>query len=287
MTQADGLSYKDYLKVDRLLSLQKPRSKPAQHDETLFIIIHQTFELWFKEILNELEAVHRSLMKLNVREAIRLMNRVVTIEKLLIDQIHVLETMRPEDFLKFRDVLSTSSAFQSLQFREIEFFSGLKDPRFLLPLNRVAPSDYNRLKKRFEKPSIWDAFTFILMKHGFRVQLSPGEQDMGERERRKRKLEKETKAIVDLFSSEQHPDIRDLSEALLAHDQNFWLWRYHHMAVVERMIGMKIGSGSPHVTDVTGGLSSGVPYLKTTLSKRFYPALWKARTGFPIPTEEE
>ena len=98
MTQADGLSYKDYLKVDRLLSLQKPRSKPAQHDETLFIIIHQTFELWFKEILNELEAVHRSLMKLNVREAIRLMNRVVTIEKLLIDQIHVLETMRPEDF---------------------------------------------------------------------------------------------------------------------------------------------------------------------------------------------
>jgi tryptophan 2,3-dioxygenase len=235
------LSYGTYLKVPELLQLQQRLSQ--EHDELLFIVAHQVYELWFKVILFELEAARDRIDADDLFFARHYLNRVHVIERLLIEQIEVLETMSPQDFLAFRSELAPASGFQSVQFREVEFLSGLKDPRYLERLE-ASPEEINRLRKRLADPSVDDAFQALLRRRG-----SP--------------------SLLDVFRDrERHGDLFDLCEALLDHDESFAHWRSRHVLMVERQIGGKTGTGG----------SSGAQYLRTTLAKRFYPELWDVRS---------
>jgi len=270
------LSYKEYLGIDQLLSLQKLVSKPRQQDEVLFIIAHQTYELWFKLMLNELESAISQMLSRDVPEATRLIRRVIEVQKVLIQQITVLETIRPKDFLKFRTILRPASGFQSLQFRELEFISGQRDEVFL-KMHKNDESDYEQLLKRHESPSLWDGFRDVLEQYGFDVSSDK----LPSKEREKKVHDKELKTLVKLFSGKKYPEVEELAEVLMEYDKNFWLWRTHHIAMVERVIGRKQGTGSEIVRDVVGPYAfntSGVAYLQTSLTKRFFPVLWEART---------
>jgi tryptophan 2,3-dioxygenase len=210
------------------------------------------------------------MLAVNVPEATRLIRRVVEVQKVLIQQITVLETIRPKDFLKFRTLLRPASGFQSLQFRELEFVSGQKEEKFL-KMHKDAESDYEQLLKRFESPSLWDGFREVLERYNFDVNSDS----------KKRLYKKELKVLVKLFSGKKYPEVEELAEVLMEYDKNFWLWRTHHIAMVERVIGRKQGTGSEIVKDVVGPYAfniSGVSYLETSLTKRFFPVLWEART---------
>jgi tryptophan 2,3-dioxygenase len=247
------LSYASYLKVPELLSLQAPLSKPAAHDELLFIVVHQAFELWFREMVYELEATRDAMFEGDAHRARHLLTRIHAIERLLIEQIEVIETMSPQDFLEFRSNLSPASGFQSAQFREIEFLSGLKEARFVDAAGE--PAERERLERRLGEPSLWDAFCSLLESSG----LPMPEGDAEARRTSLLKIARDRGAFADLWY---------LSEALLVHDELFSLWRQRHILMVERQIGTKRGTGG----------SSGAPYLRTTLDKRFFPDLWELRS---------
>src|SRR5262252_8881861 len=259
------LSYNKYLRVPDLIGLQQCLSQPEQHDELLFIVIHQAYELWFKVILQEIDAALRLIADDRSVAAERALRRVVEIEKLLIDQIHIIETMTPIDFLKFRDQLNPASGFQSMQFREIEFSSGLKDENIL---REFAKDEYarRRLQARMQQPSLAEAFFALLRRSGFDTPSPDAPRDAGER---RSNYGKRTRAIIEVLT---HPEKLSkeyqLAEVLLEHDEYFSLWRSHHIKMVERMVGTKRGTGG----------SEGVGYLKTTLDKKFFPELWEART---------
>ena len=235
------LSYGTYLKVPDLLSLQQGLSQ--EHDELLFIVAHQVYELWFRVILFELEAARDRIDADDVFFARHHLHRVYVIEKLLVEQIEVLETMSPQDFLAFRSKLAPASGFQSVQFREIEFLSGLKEPKYIARLE-ASPEEMSRLRKRLEEPSVDDGFRALVTRRG-----SP--------------------PLVEIFRDrERYGDLFDLAEALLDHDETFAHWRARHVLMVERQIGSKTGTGG----------STGAEYLRTTLRKRFYPELWAVRS---------
>jgi tryptophan 2,3-dioxygenase len=197
------------------------------------------------------------------------MRRIVEIEKLLVNQIHILETMTPISFLGFRDRLNPASGFQSMQFREIEFSSGLKDEGILNEF-RNDNFAYERLRKRFESPTLSDAFFAALCKLGF--DAPPDDRLLPESER-KRRYEKRKTAVLEILTHfENRYEQFQLAEALLEHDEFFSLWRSHHIKMVERMVGAKRGTGG----------SEGVGYLRTTLEKKFFPELWEARTFLDI-----
>ncbi|PYS68308.1 MAG: tryptophan 2,3-dioxygenase [Acidobacteria bacterium] len=247
--QGMPLSYNKYLRVQELIELQTCLSSPAQHDELLFITVHQAYELWFKQILHEIDAAIALMKEDRVAEAAQAMRRVVEIEKLLIAQIHILETMTPLRFLAFRDELNPASGFQSMQFREIEFSSGLKDAKILR-----------------ESPSLSESFFAMLRRRGFDTPASDAPRD--EKERRTN-YSKRQRAIVEVMTHyEEFYKEYQLSEALLEHDEYFSLWRSHHIKMVERMVGAKPGTGG----------SEGIGYLQTTLDKKFFPEMWEART---------
>jgi len=256
------LSYNKYLRVQDLINLQDCLSDPAHHDELLFITVHQAYELWFKQILHELDAAIQFLEEDRVPAATRAVKRVVEIEKLLVNQIHILESMTPISFLAFRDQLNPASGFQSMQFREIEFSSGLKDKNIL----REFSSDefaFERLQARATKPSLAECFYRVLQRRGLDAPLDadPAQQ--------KRDYEKRTRAVLEVLTHfEERYEEFQLAEALLEHDEYFSLWRSHHIKMVERMVGAKRGTGG----------SEGIGYLKTTLDKKFFPELWEART---------
>jgi tryptophan 2,3-dioxygenase len=257
------LSYNKYLRVQDLIGLQDCLSDPAHHDELLFITVHQAYELWFKQILHELDAAIALISDDRLSAATRAVRRVVEIEKLLVTQIHILETMTPISFLGFRDELNPASGFQSMQFREIEFTSGLKDDSILVEFRDDSFAS-SRLQKRFESPSLADAFFSALSRRGFNV---PG-PDPGSVEQRPA-YELRTRAVLEILSHfEDRYEEFQLTEALLEHDEYFSLWRSHHIKMVERMVGAKRGTGG----------SEGIGYLKTTLDKKFFPELWEART---------
>jgi tryptophan 2,3-dioxygenase len=259
------LSYNKYLRVPELIDLQTCRSSPAHHDELLFITVHQAYELWFKQILHEIDAAIELMNKDRVAEAAMAMRRVVEIEKLLITQIHILETMTPIAFLGFRDELNPASGFQSMQFREIEFSSGLKDARIQ---SEFAGDEFAsaRLEARTKAPSLGDAFFALLRRRDFEA---PADDEAANDADRHANSEKRVRAMVEVLT---HPEKLykeyQLSEALLEHDEHFSLWRSHHIKMVERMVGSKRGTGG----------SEGVGYLRTTLNKKFFPELWEART---------
>ena len=257
------LNYGSYLQVPKLLELQELQSENAAHDEMLFIVIHQAYELWFKQILFEFDAVAEAMQIDDAFEAIRLMRRVHAIENLLVHQIHILETMMPRDFLSFRAALNPASGFQSVQFREVEFATGIKDGPILKSV-QCSEAEMARLEKRLEQPSIRQRFFKMLQRKGFDVEvpLEDGTTLEGE------PLERTMQELLRLY---KHPEnfysLYTLSEALVQHDQNLLLWRFHHVRVVERLIGAKMGTGG----------SPGVRYLESTLTKRAYPLLWSAR----------
>jgi tryptophan 2,3-dioxygenase len=252
------LTYSGYLKIPELTSLQKLLSDPPQHDEMLFIIIHQIYELWFKELLHELDTIIEQLARDDVLAAHRLLRRCIEIERVLVSQVAVLETMTPMDFLAFRDHLMPASGFESAQFRELEFSSGLKDPGFLDAFE-PGSQERARLEARLAKPSLRDAFYGLLGRRGFSL---PEGQD--EAAHRSRLLE-----LARIYSqAERHYDLFLLSESLIEYDEAFMLWRLHHIEMVQRMIGSKPGTGG----------TEGVAYLKKTLDRRFFPELWELRT---------
>lgn len=257
----DMLTYGSYLKVPELLELQQLESEPPMHDELLFITIHQAYELWFKQILFELETVCERLRLGDIYEATRLIRRVIAIERLLVQQIHILETMAPRDFASFRSVLKPASGFQSVQFREVEFLSGVKDARVLKGI-RLTDSERARLNARLDAPSLRDRLYEALAHRGLNVVQRPFD-DLTDAER-----EQTLTALLPIYDApEQHHHLHDLCEAVLEHDQCILLWRFHHVRVVERLIGSKMGTGG----------SPGVRYLNTTLDKRAYPLLWLVR----------
>jgi len=259
------LSYNKYLRVPDLIGLQDCLSDPVHHDELLFITIHQSYELWFKQILHEIDSAVDLMGHDRLAAAARALRRVVEIEKLLVTQIHILETMSPINFLAFRDQLNPASGFQSMQFREIEFASGLKHENLLHEF-REDEFASARLQKRFAALSLGDAFFAALQKRGLDAPVEDAAADDDEA---RRAYEKRTRAVLEILTHfEDRYEEYQLSEALLEHDEYFSLWRSHHIKMVERMVGTKRGTGG----------SEGVGYLRTTLDKKFFPELWEART---------
>jgi tryptophan 2,3-dioxygenase len=263
------LSYNKYLRVQDLISLQDCLSSPAHHDELLFITVHQAYELWFKQILHELDAAIALLEEDRVPAATRAVKRIVDIEKLLVDQIHILETMSPISFLAFRDQLNPASGFQSMQFREIELSSGLKDKNMV----REFASDefaFQRLQKRLESLSLADSFYRVLQRRGLSAPISSSDGDAAQQ---KKDYGERTRAVLEILTHfEERYEEYQLAEAMLEHDEYFSIWRSHHIKMVERMVGAKRGTGG----------SEGIGYLKTTLDKKFFPELWEARTYLDI-----
>lgn len=251
---AEGLlTYSGYLKVPELLSLQQLRSDPPVHDEMLFIVVHQAYELWFKQLLFEVESIRGHMLGGDPERARHELTRVRAIERVLIEQIEVLQTMSPQDFLEFRTLLAPASGFQSAQFRELEFVSGLKDRRYVRDL-AASPHELARLAKRLDEPSLWDGFVALLEAHGLPMPEDDEEARMA--------------SLVAMALEPRHVQLFAVSEGLLDHDEGFATWRYHHVLMVEREIGAKTGTGG----------SAGVEYLRSTLDKRFFPELWGLRS---------
>ena len=240
------LSYGGYLRVDDLTALQQLRSDPAQHDETLFIIIHQVYELWFKQLLHELDAIVTHLDRDDVLGGLRLLRRCHEIQRVLVAQVAVLETMTPMDFLAFRDHLMPASGFQSAQFREIEFLAGLPEPRYLESYE-PGSAPRARLERRLAGRTLRAAFHDLLGRRGFTAD-APGVAS----------LYRSAPAQMELFL---------LAEALLDFDEMVTLWRMRHVQMVERIIGGRPGTGG----------SDGASYLRGTVARRVFPELWEAR----------
>lgn len=262
---SEPLSYNKYLRVRELIGLQECLSDPAHHDELLFITIHQAYELWFKQMLHEIDAALSAMREDRAASAARSLSRVVEIEKLLITQIHILETMTPINFLGFRDQLNPASGYQSMQFREVEFASGLKDDSVLRAF-REDEFASARLRARAQASTLGEEFYALLSRRG--LDAPPDDASLSEEERRRAYGRRVRAALEVVTHFESRYEEYQLSEALIAHDEFFSLWRYHHVKMVERMLGTKKGTGG----------SEGVGYLKTTLDKRFFPELWEART---------
>lgn len=252
MQQQRQISYGSYLHVDELIELQKPLSTPEHHDEMLFIIIHQVYELWFKQLLHETQAIMRELSASELLPVAKHFRRVHTIQRLLEQQIDVLETMTPQEFNAFRDNLNPASGFQSIQFRELEFLCGVRRTETLRHI-QTNDSQRARLEQRLAEPSLYDAVKALLRRRGFAADTHD------------ELIESYRRIYTD---PQQNYDLYLLLEDLIEFDERFLLWRGRHVRMVERMIGAKKGTGG----------SLGAAYLATTLEHRFFPELWEVRT---------
>ena len=251
--QGARLTYGSYLRVADLLVQQRLESDPPAHDELLFITVHQVYELWFKQLLHELGAAREDMFAGELWRARHLLHRVVTIEDVLIRQIAVLETMTPQDFLVFRDRLAPASGFQSVQFRELEFLSGAKDPGYLERFRGLTEEERSRLERRLAEPTLWDAFLHVVRGVGLPTE---GEEALT------------TSLLTVAGDRGTYGDVWELAERLLDHDANAAMWRSRHVLMVERQIGTKSGTGG----------SSGAPYLRGRLGLHYYPVLWELRS---------
>ncbi|MBK9055743.1 MAG: tryptophan 2,3-dioxygenase [Chloroflexi bacterium] len=259
------MTYNDYLKVPELLQLQELKSEPPHHDEMLFIVIHQAYELWFKLILHEMEKAIGLMQQQKIMPARHFLHRVGEIMKLLINQIHILETMTPADFLQFRDRLEPASGFQSVQFREVEYVMGLKDTRYLRMFHN-RPDLEAVLHKRLAEPDLRTAYYGLLREMGYALPDDVSVEGLEGNAAAEAQLLAALKSIYQ--DPLEHMPIYVLSESLVDLDEYMNLWRYHHVRVVERIIGHKPGTGG----------SSGIGYLQKTTVKRCFPYLWRVRT---------
>jgi tryptophan 2,3-dioxygenase len=251
--QGGRLTYGSYLQLERLLGSQQLESQPPAHDELLFITIHQVYELWFKQLLHEAEAARDAVFAGEVWWVQHLLSRMHVIERVLVHQIDVLETMTPQDFLKFRQQLAPASGFQSVQFRELEFLSGAKDASFVRRFRGLTEAESARLQRRLEEPTLWDGFVHHVRSRGL---AADDDADL---------LESLRTAAHDRAS---YADVWQIAEALLQHDELAAGWRARHVTMVERMIGTKTGTGG----------SSGADYLRSRLPMQYYPLLWELRS---------
>jgi tryptophan 2,3-dioxygenase len=246
------LTYGSYLRLPELLAQQVPKVVPPAHDELLFITVHQAYELWFQQLLHELTAVRDCMAKRELWRARQLLRRAHVIERLLVSQIDVLETMRPQDFLEFRSALAPASGFQSVQFRELEFLSGVKDPGFVARFRSLTEVERDRLAMRLAQPSLWDAYLDLLAWRD--LPIDDDEQILAS-------------LVAVARDRSSHDDLWQLAEDLLTHDELAGLWRARHVQMVERQIGTKSGTGG----------STGAPYLHRRVPIQYYPLLWELR----------
>ena len=254
-------TYADYLELDRLLALQKPG---ADHDEMLFIIVHQTYELWFKEILHEFDRLRALLAGDDLPRAGHTIKRVLTVLKVLVAQVDILETMTPLEFLGFRARLEAGSGFQSAQFRELEFVLGQKRAAAVgqFPADSAERS---RLERRYRESSLWDWFAGFVARRGYAVPDEVLRRDLTQPLAPSAAMQQ---TLVSVYRGD--PALAEFCERLVDLDEGVQEWRYRHVKMVERTIGSKPGTGG----------SSGAEYLRTTLLKPAFPDLWAIRTEF-------
>jgi tryptophan 2,3-dioxygenase len=256
-----GVTYSSYLKLDELLELQKPLSD-GEHDEMLFIVIHQVYELWFKELLHETDFLKARLIAGDVPRALGTFKRVLTVLKVVVAQIDVLETMTPLEFLSFRERLESGSGFQSFQFRELEFSLGHKSPA---ALDRYPAGSAARraLERRLAEPTLWDAFLHFLAHSGRTLPDDAMRRDVTQPIEPSPALQK---VLIDVYRND--PMSAAVCERLVDLDEGLQEWRYRHVKMVQRTIGTRAGTGG----------SQGAAYLKTTLDRPLFPDLWAIRT---------
>jgi tryptophan 2,3-dioxygenase len=261
MGESKALTYMSYLKVEELLTLQELRSSPHEHDEMLFIVIHQVYELWFKQILHELGSLDQAFARDDVPAVLHTLKRVLTIMKTLVGQIDVLETMTPVQFSSFRHRLESASGFQSRQFRMFEARVGKRDPRTLAQYDSD-PKSQALLRAMYEAPSLYDVFLRWLSQRGWHVP-----SDVLSRDVTGPVPESETvrNTLIEIYR--KHATETQVAERLIDLDEGIQEWRYRHVKMVERTIGFKMGSGG----------SSGAEYLRATLFKPLFPDLWAIR----------
>jgi len=252
------ITYDNYLKLEELLALQAPQSDAPEHDELLFIVIHQVYELWFKLVLHELTLAQRALEAGDTPIALETFKRILTILKTLVGQVDILETMTPVSFFSFRDRLDTASGFQSVQFREVEFVLGAR--------NRALAAHYppaqERLEARLAQPSLYDSFLRYLVERGYPVPREALERDPVLPPQENPEVQK---LLIDIYHSD--PTTREICERMVDLDEGIQEWRYRHVKMVERTIGTRRGTGG----------SAGAEYLRSTLFRSLFPDLWAIR----------
>ena len=256
------VTYSSYLKLDELLSLQQPLSEGPEHDETLFIVIHQVYELWFKQLLHELDHLRLRLERGESLPALATFKRILTILKVAVAQIDILETMTPLDFLSFRERLESGSGFQSFQFREFEFVLGWKNASALerVPAGGEA---HRRLERRLAEPTLWDSFLRYLVRGGHAVPAAALERDVRAPVEPSAELQE---TLIQVYRRD--PTTAMVCERMVDLDEGVQEWRYRHVKMVQRTIGTKRGTGG----------SAGAAYLMTTLNRPVFPDLWEIRT---------
>ena len=256
-----AVTYGSYLRIDDLLALQQPRSDGPEHDELLFIVIHQVYELWFKELLHELDRVRQLLTADDPHRAQHTLKRILTILKVLVAQLDILETMTPLEFLSFRARLEAASGFQSDQFRQIEFVLGAKSEK---AIRRFPDSSRARaaLERRYHEPTVWDAFLHYLSREGYAIPAAQLSRDVTARG-------EPSDAVQELLITVYRTDPKnaELCERLVDLDEGMQEWRYRHVKMVERTIGAKPGTGG----------STGTEYLRNTIGHNLFPDLWEIR----------
>jgi tryptophan 2,3-dioxygenase len=259
-----SVTYSSYLKLEELLALQTPLSDGPEHDETLFIVIHQVYELWFKELLHEVDFLKVMLAQGDTARALNTLKRVLTILKVVVAQIDVLETMTPLDFLSFRERLESGSGFQSFQFRELEFALGWKRATALerYPAGSEAR---RRLERRLAEPTLWDAFLSYLAAAGYAIPRAALDRDVTKPVHSVPELHP---ILIDIYRRDSIVSV--LCERLVDLDEGIQEWRYRHVKMVQRTIGTRAGTGG----------SAGADYLMTTLNHPLFPDLWEIRTEF-------
>jgi tryptophan 2,3-dioxygenase len=255
-------TYAEYLKIDELLALQQPLSDGPEHDEMLFIVVHQVYELWFKEVLHELDYLEHLLAHDDGARAGHTLKRILTILKTMVAQIDILETMTPLEFLSFRDRLESGSGFQSQQFRELEFMLGRKDAKALERYPKGS-AQRRKLEQRLHAATLWDAFLKHLVANGVTVPRADLERDVARSVEASPALHA---ALIDVYR--RNSAVAELCERMVDLDEGVMEWRYRHVKMVQRTIGTKRGTGG----------SSGAEYLLATLNRPLFPDLWAIRS---------
>lgn len=256
-----GLSYSSYLRLDELLALQKPVSDGPEHDEILFIVIHQVYELWFKQILHETKLLQLAMENGHTPIVTKTLKRVLTILKTLVAQIDILETMTPVSFTSLRERLQTASGFQSTQFRELEFVLGYRRRAIVdaLPEGSVAKQ---RLERLLGRPSVYDSFLRYLAVLGYPIPRDILERDLSGPHQESPAVQE---SLIEIYGHD--PGAQQVCELMTDLDKVLQEWRYRHGVMVERTIGNKRSAAD----------SDGVAYLKSTLAKVLFPDLWAIR----------
>lgn len=259
-----SITYSDYLKINELLSLQQPLSEGPEHDEMLFIVIHQVHELWFKEVLHELRLLQKSFAANDTPQALFTLKRVLTILKTLVTQVDILETMTPLSFSSFRARLESSSGFQSVQFRELEILLGNRQPGKWQQVE-LKKNETDSLSALIKTPTLYDGFLSYLKANSYTINGDVLQRDFSLPYIENKSIQA---VLIDIYRN--NPSIAQICERLVDLDEGFQEWRYRHVKMVERTIGTKMGTGG----------SLGVEYLKTTLFRPIFPDLWSIRKEF-------